>query len=67
MALFKQEPKKEIAKVKVLGIRTSEQTKVLATYNSTMYSILVEYVDGTRVLKELNSFEMKEYLQYIEM
>lgn len=51
----------------VLGVRSAEQTKVLATYNSTMYSLLVEYSDGSREIMELDAKEMKPYLKLIRM
>lgn len=51
----------------VLGVRSAEQTKVLATYNSTMYSLLVEYSDGSRELLELDAKGMKPYLKLIRM
>ena len=58
---------KEIARVNVLGVRTSEETKVLSTVNFGTYSILIEYTDGSRELKEISGREMKQYLPYIPM
>ena len=51
----------------VLGVRTAEETKVLATYNSAMYSLLVEYSDGSRDILELDAKGMKQYLKLIPM
>lgn len=58
---------KTAVKAMVLGVRSAEQTKVLATYNSTMYSLLVEYSDGSREIMELDAKEMKPYLKLIRM
>lgn len=58
---------KEIAKVNVLGVRTSEETKGLSTVNFGTYSILIEYTDGSRELKEISGKEMKQYLPFIPM
>ena len=63
MAMFK----KTISRVKVLGIRTGEQTKVLATYNTSVYCVLIEYSDGTRALDECEGKAMQQYLPYIDM
>lgn len=51
--------------VVVLGVREGEQTKVLATYNSTVYCLMIEYMNGSRELVECESKEMKKYLPYI--
>ena len=51
----------------VLGVRTAEETKVLATYNSAVYSLLVEYSDGSRDILELDTKGMKPYLKLIPM
>lgn len=59
--------KKEINAVTVLGVRTSEQTKVLATYNMTIYCLLVEYKDGSRKVVECGTGEMAPYLPFIPM
>ena len=54
-----------ISRVRVLGVRTAENTKILTTVNSTIYCCLIEYRNGTRELMELNAKEMKKYLSYI--
>lgn len=46
------EAKEEIETVKILGTRTGEQTKILATYNFTIYSFLVVYKSGKREVIE---------------
>lgn len=56
-----------VNRVKVLGVRTAEETKVLATYNSSIYCILIEYGDGRRELKECTTKEMASYIKYIDM
>ena len=52
-----------------MGIRTAEQTKVLATYNSTLYCFLVEYDNGDRAILEYHAGdkEIKELLYMIDM
>ncbi len=53
--------------VKVVGERTAHETKVLATYNSTIYCLLVVYQNGSRELIECDTKGMKKYLPYIEV
>lgn len=65
MALFSSS--KTAVRAMVLGVRTAEQTKVLATYNSAMYSLLVEYNDGSREILELDAKGMAPYLSLIRM
>ena len=66
MGLFSSS--KQITKVKVLGIRTAEQTKILATYNSSLYCLLVLYSDNSRELVECESKEFeKKYINYVEI
>ena len=65
MGLFKRT--KEIKKVKVLGVRTAENTGIFATYNSAVYCVLVEFKDGTRAVDECSAKEMSQYLNYIDM
>lgn len=67
MGLFKAQVKKEIAKVKVLGVRTAENTGIFATYNSAVYCVLIEHTDGTRVVDECSAKDMTKYLDYIDM
>lgn len=63
----KEEPK--IRKVKLLGVRTTEQTKIMATYNSTLYCFLIEYENGNRAIREFQADdkEIKELIMYIDM
>ena len=56
---------KKIQAVKVLGVRTAEETKVLATYNSSVYCCLVIYNDGSRELVEVPHKKMGQYVPYI--
>lgn len=67
MALFGN--KKELALVKVLGVRTAEETKVLATYNSTIYCLLLLYTDNTREVIECDAKTLmsRNYHYYINM
>lgn len=59
---------REIKKVKFLGVRTAEQTKILGTYNSSLYCLIVQYTDDTRVLIECDGKEFqKKYINYIDM
>lgn len=68
MGLFTATPEKVIKKVKLLGIRTAEQTKVFSTVNSSMYCMIVLYTDGTKELIECESKEFqKKYLNFVEM
>lgn len=67
MGSFGDNPPKEIRRVNVLGVRTTEETQVMYTYNHGMYSLLVEYTDGSRELKEARTREMAQYLPYISM
>jgi len=60
-------PIKQIERVRVLGVRTAEQTKVLATYNSSIYCILILYINGQRELKECDAKEMGKYIDYIKI
>lgn len=66
MGLFK---KKEIARVKFLGVRTAEETKIMATYNSTVYCFLIEYADGSRAVREFGGDDkaLPEVLSFIDM
>lgn len=57
----------QIERVRVLGVRTAEQTKVLATYNSSVYCLLILYTNGNRELVEVPAEKMKKYLQYIKI
>ena len=65
MAIFK--PSKTPVRAIVLGVREAEDTKLLATVNSTMYSLLVAYNDGSRELLELDAKGMSQYLYLIPM
>lgn len=58
---------RSIRRVKVLGVRTAEDTKLLATVNSTIYCVLIEYSDGERELNEIGAAKMGKYLPYISM
>lgn len=59
---------KKVERVKVIGVRTAEQTKVLGTYNFGIYSFLVEYEDGSVEIAEeqMKSPGMKTLMQFVE-
>lgn len=65
------QPEAETDKIKsvtLLGTRTGEQTKILGTYNFTIYSFLVEYESGKReaVECEADSAQFKELIMYVK-
>lgn len=67
MGLFSNS-QKQVQKVKLLGIRTAEQTKVFSTVNSSLFCVLVLYVDGTKELVECEAKEFqKNYINFIEI
>ena len=60
--------KKEIKSVKILGTRTGEETRVFATYNFTIFSLLVKYTDGSKEVIDCKSgsTEFEKYLPYLD-
>jgi hypothetical protein len=58
-----------IKTVKLLGTRTAAETRILATYNFTVYSFLVVYDDGEREVVECQngSKVFNKLLPYIEV
>lgn len=66
MSVFNN-PLKKLASVHVLGVRAGDQTRVLATYNSTIYCLLLCYSNGERELAEVATKDMSKYLNYIEI
>ena len=56
---------KKIEAIKVLGVRTAEETKILSTNNSSVYCCLFVYSDGSREVKELSTKEINKVAQYI--
>lgn len=69
MALFSKKEQPAIKRVKYLGVRTTEQTEILATYNRSLYCFLIEYSDGSRKICEYhnNDKNIGEILSFIEM
>ena len=67
--LFSKKEERNINKVKLLGIRTAEDTNIVTTYNFSLYCFLVEYEDGTREIVEYKSGDekTKELIMYIDM
>lgn len=61
--------KDEIKSVSIIGTRTGEETRVLATYNFTIYSFLVIYKSGKREVIECKngSDEFNELIKYIKV
>lgn len=59
----------KIVTVKILGTRTGEETRILATYNFTIYSFLVLYESGKRDVIECkkDSDEFNELIKYIDI
>lgn len=59
---------KKVQRVKVIGVRTAEETKIMATYNYGVYSFLVQYEDGTVEIAEeqMKSAGMKTLLRFVE-
>lgn len=58
---------KHLVKAKVLGVRAAEQTKVLATHNTTLYCVLLLYSDDSVELVECETKEMRKYIPYIKI
>lgn len=72
MGLFSDGTKfrhKEVEKAKIVGVRTAEQTKIMATYNFGIYSVLVKFVDGSVELAEVkyDSPEMKTLVNFMDV
>ncbi len=59
----------KIVAVKILGTRTGKETRVLATYNFTIYSFLVLYENGKRDVIECkkDSNEFNELIKHIDV
>lgn len=59
----------KIKTVQLLGTRTGEETRVLATYNFTLYSFLVIYESGKREVVECKngSDDFNELIKYIKV
>lgn len=66
----KTKPTKQVGikKVRILGVRTGEETGILATWNFALYSLLVIYNDGRKEVLELKSDSklFKDLLPYLE-
>lgn len=62
-------PEPKPTKVKVLGVRTSEETKGTKNYLKTRYCLLVEHDDGSRSIYEYNRSnpELESLLYLIPM
>lgn len=61
--------KPHIVKVQVLGTRQGEETGILATWNFTVYSLLVLYDNGTKDVIECASHSklFKDLIQYMDI
>lgn len=56
----------KVKRVKVLGVCSVADTKVLATEISLMYSLLVEQENGEIRIMEVRSSHIQKYAKYIE-
>ena len=56
----------KVKRVKVLGVCSVAETKVLATEISLMYSLLVEHENGDVEIVEVRSQHIQRYAKYIE-
>ena len=56
-----------INRVKVLGVRTEVDARVLFHVNYSVYSLLIEFQNGDRKLLEVRQDKMDKYLPYIDM
>lgn len=65
----RKKPELAINKVKYLGVRTTQETNIMTTYNYSMYCFLVELEDETREIREYRSDDpkLKEIIMYIDM
>lgn len=59
---------KEIAKTRVLGVRTAMKSSVFSEVNYGVYSFLIEFVDGTHEIAEesYNSSRFKLFVSFLE-
>lgn len=57
----------KINRVKVLGVRTEVDVRVLWHVNYSVYSLLIEFQNGDRKLIEVRLDKMDKYLPYIDM
>lgn len=59
--------RREIRRVKIIGVRTAEETRGLGNVNFGIYSFLIEYGDGSVGIREaqLGRPEMAELLAYV--
>lgn len=59
----------EVKRAKIVGVRTAHDTKVMATYNYGIYSVLVEFNNGSRTLSEhqIDDAFMKAILPKLEL
>lgn len=60
---------KEVKAVKILGTRTGMETRILGTYNFTIYSMLILYDNGEKEVIECdsNSDRFKELIQHVDI
>ena len=52
--------------VKVIGVRSGQETRVMAAYNMPRDSLLIYYKSGQRELMEVSMELMDIFLMYIE-
>lgn len=56
----------DVVRVKVLGVRTAMDSKLLGTVNYGIYSLLVERKSGKVEVIEVEYKDMNRYAKYIE-
>lgn len=57
-----------VARVKVLGIRTAMESKAFSNVNFGIYTLLVEYKDGHREIIEVDRLNaLQKYANYMDM
>ena len=56
----------DVVRVKVLGVRTAMDSKLLGTVNYGIYSLLIERKNGKVEVIEVEYKDMNRYAKYIE-
>ena len=56
----------DVVRVKVLGVRTAMDSKLLGTVNYGIYSLLLEHKNGKYEAIEVEYKDMNRYAKYIE-
>ena len=57
-----------VARVKVLGIRTAMESRAFSSVNFGIYTLLIEYMDGRREIIEVDKVSaLQKYAKYMSM